>query len=83
MRGAFFPYFEAGQNRVASAEAKSPASHNENKRAGVFAKIGCEAEKKKEKKKAIVFAKTWCEAEKRKIRKKKDKLSMNYVEKLL
>ena len=36
VRGAFFPYFEAGQNRVASAEAKSPASHNVTKKERKF-----------------------------------------------
>ena len=38
VRGAFFPHFEAGQNGVASAEAKSPALHNVTKKSESFRK---------------------------------------------
>ena len=51
VRGAFSPYFEAGQNRVASAEAKSPALHNVTKKSESFRKNTKLAENKTRRKK--------------------------------
>ena len=59
VRGAFFPYFEAGQNRVASAEAKSPELQNVTKRRQEFSQKHVVRQKTKKRRKKKVKLKKY------------------------